>query len=104
MRIKIPVTAASVFETDVIELAADPEGYGLDADERAAYALLAGCLVGGHLVTPEAKEDRDALFATLTALSNAYDDQAVHGHGEDRRFANNAARSLSTLAVKVLRA
>jgi hypothetical protein len=97
----LPITesAFSVFETDVMELADDPEAFGLTAKEASVRQLLCNCIHGRRLVVPVHEQSRGELADLLTELSNSYDDQAEAG--VDARFNRNAARSLATLATKL---
>ncbi len=102
MTFKIPRLALSALETDVLEVAADPEGYGLDAEETAAYVALAGAVRGQALHVPSNPTDRDRVQCLLLELGNNLNEQAEAGH--DPKFSRAASRGLCTLASKLLHA
>jgi len=106
----ITKTAWSVLETDVFELAQDPDAFGLDEEEAEAYILLANSVKpsqytdgAGVLYVPASSREQMLLWNLLLELSNMYDDIAEKGskHG-DARFARMASKSLGTLAGKML--
>lgn len=105
--IKLSETALSVFETDVYELAEDPESFGLDEDETTAYQALAACvdLDRAVLVIPESAQERRLVADLLTDLANGYDDALEHQRDqwgpEELRFAVTARRVMTSLASKV---
>lgn len=108
VRVKIPEMVASFFETDLAELADDPEGHGLDAGEAAAARLVweATGRGGGFLaVAPGAAA---ALSAALTDLSNQADGIAValraRGDRAGAAWHDRVAGAIGTLAAKVRRA
>ena len=101
---KIADSAFSVLQTDVFELAIDPDAFGLSPDEARVYALLCSHVRGTRLHVPADPSDCDALAGLLCDLSNSYDEQAERKVGEgveNARFCRNASRSLSTLSVKL---
>lgn len=112
-RFKIPKTALSVLHTDVVELARDPEAYGLGEEESVGYRALLQMIDGDTLVVEEVQllqvgEPQAAMLRCesvvelLTDLANAYDDMVEYGvGGEDPKFSRAASRSLGTLATKV---
>lgn len=102
--IKLVPTVQSIFETDVYELAADPDAFGLEADEAYAYGLLAESVTmsGDRLRVPDSQADREVLWRLLVDLANAYGDAAEYGESDDPRFDRLAGNSLGTLASKVL--
>lgn len=63
------------------ELAADPDGHGLDAEETAAYQLAARCYSDGRLAVPDGADDREALWRLFNDIANAED-----GDAENRRL------------------
>ena len=97
----IPACAFSVLETDVLELAMDPSGFGLDDDERASFRLLASMVNGSRLLVPTTEADRATAWRLLCDLANTYDDQAEAGRSCS--FSRAASRGLQTLAAKVIR-
>lgn len=78
--IRLSATAVSFIETDVLELAADPDAYGLGADEARIYALLADAVNVRQrtlcLRIAVSPADRDAIFSLLNDQSNLHDDMA----------------------------
>jgi len=70
-RLLIRGHARGVFETRIAELAADPDGHGLDADEAAAYQLADRCYSDGWLAVPDGADDREALWRLFTDLDDS---------------------------------
>lgn len=97
--IRLSTSALSVIETDVLELAADPSGHGLTAEQTSDYRLLGDHLVDAALVIPADPDKRERLCSLLTDLSNTYDDQAERGH--EAVFARRASRSLTTAVSRI---
>lgn len=97
--------AQGVFETRIAELAADPDGHGLDAEEAAAYQLAARCYSDGRLAVPAGAEDREALWRLFIDICNAEDGDAEDRSrdAESRRFARAARDGIGTLATKIAR-
>jgi len=97
--------ARGVFETRIAELAADPDGHGLDAEETAAYQLAARCYSDGRLAVPDGADDREALWRLFNDIANAEDGDAENRRldPEARRFARAACAGMTTLATKIVR-
>ena len=102
-RLPIRGYARTAFESRIAELAADPDGHGLDADEAVAYRLAARCCLDGALLFAPA--EREELRALLTEIANAEDDTAEdRGVPADvRRMARATRDGLSTLARRMSR-
>lgn len=98
--------ARGVFETRIAELAADPDGHGLDAEEAAAYQLADRCYSAGWLTVPDDADDRETLWALFNEIANCEDDDAEDRNGdpEMRRFARATRDGMTTLAYKIARA
>lgn len=102
--IRLSDTLRSVFETDVAELALDPDAFGLDSDESLAVRLIAGHIHRGSFAVPESAHDAAIVRSELIAMANGYDDVAIGltpGDGEARRFARLARDGLSALAYRI---
>ena len=101
--IRVRGGAVVVFETRIFELAADPDGYGLDADEAAAYHLANRCYRDGRLTVPDTAAEREMLARLFTDVSNAEDgpaeDQSLDA--EARRSARSSRDSMMGLATKL---
>jgi hypothetical protein len=95
--VKMAASAFSVMETDVWEFRSDKD------DPELSFIAEFVDWDRQRLVIPDGPVLRDKLFSALIELSNTYDDMAEYklSH-EDPRFLRNAARSLGTLAGKVL--
>lgn|GEM_PF-6496441 len=114
--VKVPETVISVIETDVVELARDPEGHGLSREETMAYRALARSFdrgwgrvegpegvrypKGGRLKVPSSLPDQKKVAALLLDLSNSYDAQAEEGRG-DKAFDRRASNALSATAIRL---
>jgi hypothetical protein len=104
--VKLSDTLASVFETDVLELAAYPDTFGLEGtEELVQLRAVASCLSedGTRFVLPEDEAEAEVVWRALTDLSNDLDDMAESGRSNDPAFDRRAARGLGTLAAKVLK-
>lgn len=114
--IKLGREAAAIFETEVAEVAADPEAHGLDlmdpkdGDEIDMY-LLANRLYmdapKGRILKPQYRDEADLLFRFSTELSNSYDHLADPKHGppdaDERRRNRDAAMQLANWGSKMLK-
>lgn len=103
--------AQTVFQTQIAELAADPEGHGLDEDETRAYRLAASLYNDGRLRIPTDRDDAEALIRLFNDISNAEDEIAEGNAGphakhsaEERRMARHAAQGMAGIAFAVARA
>lgn len=102
MKIKLPESALSVIQTDVLEVFADYESYGVEGEELTGMEVIAEHLHGDYLyLTPQIEWTCAA--EVLLDLSNNYDSQKEGGYGEgqDKRFCSNAARALATIWRKI---
>lgn len=105
----IPVRgyAQTVFQTQIAELAADPEGHGLDEDETRAYRLAASLYNDGRLRIPAERNDAETLIRLFTDICNAEDEIAEGNAGptnhtaEDRRMARHAAQGMAGLCFAI---
>lgn len=102
--------AQAVFQTQIAELAADPEAHGLDEDETRAYTLAASLYNDGRLRIPSTLEDGITLIRLFNDISNAEDEIAEGNAGphakhtaEERRMARHAAQGMAGLAFAVAR-
>ncbi len=102
--VRLSDTAVSVFETDIAELADDPEGHGLNADEARTVRLIAACIDGSRFVRPDSADDVATICGELTDMANGYDDVVVGntpGDGDQRRFAKHARDALQGLVRRL---
>lgn len=100
---KVPDSAAVFWQTEVAELAEDPAGYGLDADEAHAYKVARAAYRGGRLYVPEKLEDLRTLSTLLNDQANLQDAVAEDQTrpGVVRVLARHPRDSLSTLSGRV---
>lgn len=103
---KIAESAFSVFETDVFELAEDPESFGLTPEDRDRYAALDRAIdrEAMRLILPVDRERCDLVASLLLDLANLYDEIAEDRDSDPltRSHARIARKSLSTLWKAVL--
>jgi len=104
--VKVPQWAVTTFESRVAEFATDPEGHGLDDEERAAYQELHRHFdqKSGKFTLPGDKATAGRIARLLTDLSNLEDEMASEKDRdpEARAMARHASTGLGELSRKVL--
>lgn len=104
MKFKVSPWAASAIETDILELAADPEGYGLDAEECAAFQIFVrGYDADKSTLALSTAADAESAWRTLVDLANSYDDAIEYQRfpADIKQQARNIRRALSALGSKI---
>jgi hypothetical protein len=99
--IKLSQSVLSVIETDVVELEKDPSRHGLTPEEARAYRLVMKNLEGDHLTVPADPDEIEAMSDVFGDLSNTFDDYAEYGGPGEKKFNRAAAKSLSSVAMKL---
>jgi len=99
--VKVPESVISVIETDVLELARDPEGHGLSHQETMAYRALVRSVDRGkgRIKFPDNPQDAKSVAGLLGDLSNTYDASAEEGRG-DKAFDRRASNALAATVAK----
>jgi hypothetical protein len=114
--IRLGREASAIFETEVAEVAADPEAHGLDLTDpqdgqEIDMYILADRLYKeapkGRILKPKYRDEADLLWRLSTDLSNSADYLADPQTGppdaDERRRNRNAAKQLNTWGSKMLK-
>lgn len=103
--VKVTPAVASVFQTDVQELVWNAELFDVGHEELVQLEALESYISedASRLYIPTLDFDKELVWRALTDLSNTYDDMVEDGKSLDPAFDRRVAKSLGTLAAKVLR-
>ncbi len=101
----LPDSVQSVFESEVLDIAADPGAFGVEGEEASAYRTLAAHYDGkaGKLRIPTTLEAARVLSNLVIDLSNGEDDRS-RGKDTDpdlKPMHRSARDSLSTLSTRL---